>query len=94
MIRSIGSTGISTDGQSDNLIAVTAPIEGRVVERLGMIGQVVDRGGNIFRIADTRTVWLDLRVPSETASLVRLGQTVRYVPDGQTKVHEGEVFLD
>ncbi|MGB7327069.1 MAG: efflux RND transporter periplasmic adaptor subunit [Rubripirellula sp.] len=91
MIHSIGSTGINTDGQSDNLLAVVAPIEGRVVDRPVTIGQVVNRGGNIIRIADTRTVWLDLRVPSETASLVRLGQTVRYVPDGQTKVHEGRV---
>ena len=61
------------------------------MDRPVTIGQVVDRGGNMFRIADTRNMWLDVRVPSESASLVRLGQTVRYVPDGQTKVHEGEV---
>ena len=91
MIRSIGSAGISSNTKSDNLLAVVAPIEGRIVDRPVTIGQVVDRGGNMFRIADTRNMWLDVRVPSESASLVRLGQTVRYVPDGQTKVHEGEV---
>ena len=91
MIRSIGSAGISSNAKSDNLLAVVAPIEGRIVDRPVTIGQVVDRGGNMFRIADTRNMWLDVRVPSESASLVRLGQTVRYEPDGQTKVHEGEV---
>lgn len=91
MIRSIGSASISSNTKSDNLLAVVAPIEGRIVDRPVTIGQVVDRGGNMFRIADTRNMWLDVRVPSESASLVRLGQTVRYVPDGQTKVHEGEV---
>jgi membrane fusion protein, heavy metal efflux system len=93
MIRSIGSDNINIDGESDNLIAVVAPIEGRVVDRTVTIGQVVDRGGNMFRIADTRSVWLDLRVAAEQASLVRIGQTVRYVPDGQTKAREGQVSL-
>ena len=45
----------------------------------------------MFQIADTRTVWLDLRVPSEESHFVRLGQVVRYVPDGQTVIHKGKV---
>ncbi|TWU05082.1 efflux RND transporter periplasmic adaptor subunit [Stieleria varia] len=91
IIRSIGADHIKDVEDSDNLVAVTAPIEGRVVDRLATIGQVVDRGSNIFRIVDTRAVWLDLRVAAEQASLVRIGQTVRYLPDGQTTTHEGRV---
>jgi multidrug efflux pump subunit AcrA (membrane-fusion protein) len=91
MIRAIGFANLQDADQSDNLIAVIAPIEGRIVDRHEIIGQVVNRGSNIIRIVDTRTVWLDLRVPSEKASLVRLNQTARYQPDGQSAIREGRV---
>ncbi len=91
MIRSIGADQISTSGESDNLIAVIAPLQGRVVERAATLGKVVDRGSEMFRIVDTRSVWLDLRVAAEQASLVKLGQTVRFLPDGQTTAHQGTV---
>ncbi len=77
--------------KNDNLLAVTAPLQGRIVERLTTVGEVVDRGGGMFRIADTRTVWLDLRVPAEDASHARIGMPVRYQPDGSTQPQNGSV---
>ena len=90
-VRSIGMSQIESS-DSDNLIAVTAPIEGRIVDRATTMGEVIDRGGRMFRIADTRTVWLDLRVPAEQASLAKVGLQVRYQPDGSDKKHRGEVI--
>ena len=46
----------------------------------------------MFHVADTRSIWLDLRVAAEQASLVQVGQVVRYLPDGHTKAREGQVF--
>jgi multidrug efflux pump subunit AcrA (membrane-fusion protein) len=90
-IRSIGMSQIALSGGGDNLIAVTAPIEGRVVDREVTVGEVVDRGSQMFRLADTRTVWLDLRVPAELASFAKLGLPVRYQADGSRVRHEGTI---
>ncbi|QDT60671.1 Cobalt-zinc-cadmium resistance protein CzcB [Stieleria bergensis] len=90
-VREIGMTQIDSSTGGDNLIAVTAPIEGRIVDRDITVGEVVDRGSRMFRIADTRTVWLDLRVAAEQASLARLGLPVRYQGDGSQVKHEGTI---
>ena len=65
-----------------NLIAMVAPLEGQIVSRLATVGAVVDRGTELFQMVDTRVVWLDLRVAAEDASLVELGQSVVFMPDG------------
>ncbi|KAA1258223.1 Cobalt-zinc-cadmium resistance protein CzcB [Rubripirellula obstinata] len=88
-VREIGMTQIDSSTGGDNLIAVTAPIEGRIVDRDITVGEVVDRGSRMFRIADTRTVWLDLRVAAEQASLARLELPVRYQGDGSQVKHDG-----
>lgn len=90
-VRKLGTEQLETQ-DSDNLIVVIAPLAGRVVERETVVGEVVDRGTQMFRISDTRTVWLDLRVPTEEASLANVGQEVRYLPDGQNTEHRGKVI--
>ncbi|MEZ6100694.1 MAG: efflux RND transporter periplasmic adaptor subunit [Pirellulaceae bacterium] len=90
-VRRLGTEQLETQ-DSDNLIVVIAPLAGRVVERETVVGEVVDRGTQMFRISDTRTVWLDLRVPAEEASLAKIGQEVRYLPDGQKTEHRGKVI--
>lgn len=90
-VRKLGTEQLETQ-DSDNLIMVIAPLAGRVVERETVVGEVVDRGTQMFRISDTRTVWLDLRVPTEEASLAKVGLEVRYLPDGQTTEHRGKVI--
>ncbi|CAN0353613.1 unnamed protein product, partial [Ectocarpus sp. 4 AP-2014] len=97
LVRTLGleagadSLGVADEELSENLIAVTAPLEGRVVERSTVVGEVVDRGSQVFRVSDIRTVWLDLRVAAEEARLAHLGQVVRYQPDGSDGQHEGTI---
>jgi multidrug efflux pump subunit AcrA (membrane-fusion protein) len=74
-----------------NLIAVTAPLDGQIVRRLATLGQVVDRGSELFHVVDTSTMWLDLRVAAEEAPLVKLGQTAHFLPDGQRDPRAGNV---
>ena len=90
-VRKLGTERIEDRSSSDNLIAVVAPLACRVVDRETVVGEVVERGSQMFRLSDTRTVWLDLRVPAEEASLAKIGQEVRYRPDGQTAEHRGKV---
>ncbi len=91
-VRRLGTERIEVDGRSENLVAVMAPLAGRVVDRKTVIGEVVDRGMPMFRLSDTRTVWLDLRVSAEEASLAEVGQQVRYRPDGQRTEHRGKII--
>jgi len=91
-VGKLGTEQIEDHGGSDNLIAVVAPLAGRVVDRETVVGEVVDRGSRMFRLSDTRTVWLDLRVSAEEATLAEIGQEVRYLPDGQTTQHRGRVI--
>lgn len=91
-VRRLGSDQIGDNIDSDNLIAVIAPLAGRIVERETVVGEVVDRGTRMFKLSDTRTVWLDLRVPAEDALLAQIGQEVRFCPDGQSTEQSGKVI--
>lgn len=90
-VRKLGTEQIE-EQDSDNLVVVIAPMAARVVQRETVVGEVVDRGTQMFRLSDTRTVWLDLRVPAEEASRAKVGQEVRYRPDGQATEHRGKVI--
>jgi multidrug efflux pump subunit AcrA (membrane-fusion protein) len=95
-VRALGLSGLPSDALSlgahnKNLVAVIAPLEGQIVERTATIGQVVDRGSELFRLVDTRSVWLDLRAAAEEASYIRLGQDVFFLPDGQSQRHAGNI---
>ncbi len=91
-VRALGMKQITQIGASDNLIAVSAPLSGRVVERQAVVGEVVNRGTPMFLLSDTRTVWLDLRVPAEEAALVQIGQEARFRPDGSPNGSHGRII--
>ena len=80
-IRRLGQKKLGDDAQ-ENWIAVTAPLDGRVVERTAVTGEVVARGASLFRVADTSVMWVDLRIRAEDAGLIELGQSIRFEADG------------
>jgi cobalt-zinc-cadmium efflux system membrane fusion protein len=73
---------------SNNLLPVTAPFDGVVVERNVGMGEVVDASRVLFVIADVSRLWLRIDVRQEDADLIALGQPVAFHPDG----HPGEVI--
>ncbi len=94
-LRRLGLEGMSNEplGQANekNLVAVLAPLDGQITDRVATIGQVVDRGAELFVVVDTRTVWLDLRISAEEASLVKRGLTATFLPDGHRRQRTGTV---
>jgi cobalt-zinc-cadmium efflux system membrane fusion protein len=76
---------------TSNLLPVRSPLEGRVVERSAVAGEVVDTARTLFRVADTSHMWLVLNVPLEEAPLVRLGQRVLFRSDDLTGQVGGQV---
>ncbi|MBM4078398.1 MAG: efflux RND transporter periplasmic adaptor subunit [Planctomycetes bacterium] len=65
-----------------NLIPVAAPLDGVVIAREVVAGEVVDSSKMLFIVADVRRMWLALDVRLEDAGALALGQTVVFRPDG------------
>ncbi len=74
-----------------NLLPVVAPLDGVVVQRSVVAGEVVDPRRVLFTVADTRRMWLVLDVPQEEVRYVREGQQVLFRPDGSDHDEVGQV---
>lgn len=59
-----------------NILAVSAPLAGRVTERLVTFGETVTPDKPLFTITNLKTVWVELHVDQKDLPAVRLGQTV------------------
>jgi cobalt-zinc-cadmium efflux system membrane fusion protein len=73
---------------SSNLLPVTAPFDGLVIERNVGAGEVVDASKVLFVIANVSRVWVRIDVRQEDADELRLGQPITFYPDG----HHGEMI--
>lgn len=74
-----------------NLLPIKAPLDGVVVGREAVAGEVVDTAKVLFTIADVRRMWLTLDVKLEDARHVALGQEVLFQPDGMTRKASGKI---
>src|SRR5208283_5146494 len=71
--------------QATKTLTITAPIAGFVVEKNVVVGQMVDSGMKLYRLADIGVVWVYAQVYEQDLSAVQLGQeatmTLSYLPD-------------
>jgi cobalt-zinc-cadmium efflux system membrane fusion protein len=74
-----------------NLLTIQAPLEGVVVEREVVAGEVVDARKLLLVVADVRQMWLTLSVRQEEARRVALGQAIRFRTDDATEEVSGTV---
>ncbi len=65
-----------------NLLPVVAPMDGLVVSRDVVAGEVVDAARILFEVADPKALWMTFDVKGEDAARVKVGQPVRFTPDG------------
>jgi len=82
---------LSTQTLTANLLPIRSSIEGVVIDRQAVAGEVVDSAKMLFRVADPSQMWLTLNVPLEKAPLLALGQLVRFTPDGQKQELTGRL---
>jgi cobalt-zinc-cadmium efflux system membrane fusion protein len=75
LVSSLGS-----EATSSNLLPLRSPLDGVVVERDVVAGELVDTSKSIFDIADIRQMWLTLNVRQDEAKYLSLGQTVLFRP--------------
>lgn len=74
-----------------NLIPVVSPLNGVVVEREVVAGEVVDPKKLLFVVADTQKMWLILDIPQEEVPFVKVGQSVHFQTSNGNLKAEGEI---
>jgi len=74
-----------------NLLPVRSPMEGVIVAREVVAGEVVDTSRNLFQVADTSLMWVTFDVPLENAKQLSLGLPVRFRPDGGKETVTGKL---
>ncbi len=65
-----------------NLIPLRSPIEGTVILRQTVAGEMVEPNKMLFTVADTRKMWVNINVPQPEIRDVAVGQTATFRPDG------------
>ncbi|HJT75781.1 MAG TPA: efflux RND transporter periplasmic adaptor subunit [Gemmataceae bacterium] len=74
-----------------NLLPVKAPLDGVIVAREVVAGEVVDSAKVLFVVADPRQMWLTLNLPQEDTKKLALGQLVRFRTGGTAEEVQGTV---
>jgi cobalt-zinc-cadmium efflux system membrane fusion protein len=75
---------------SSNLLPIRAPLDGIVVERHAVPGEVVDTDARLLSVADTSRMWLMLHVRQEEISSVHMNQPVLFRATGDARRPEVE----
>ncbi|MDD5228782.1 MAG: efflux RND transporter periplasmic adaptor subunit, partial [Methylococcales bacterium] len=69
-------SGGSTSGQLNSHLSIRSPISGLVIERMVMAGTRIDNTQPLYRIADLHTLWLEIAIPQERITDVKVGDLV------------------
>ena len=78
------SSGAGVGGADYAGASLTSPLDGRLVQSLVTVGQRVDAGMPLFKVADTRQLQLELVLSPEKAAQLKVGDAVS-VPSRQAK---------
>lgn len=68
---------------SSNLFPLRAPLDGVIVERNVVAGEVLDATRSLFTVGDVSHMWLLLDVRQDDVDLVHLGMPVKFAAGGQ-----------
>ncbi len=71
---------------SSSRLQILAPFPGTLIERNAVVGEVVEPGDVLFTLADISTMWLELTVPEDRLSPLKVGGLVEATFDALPKV--------
>lgn len=71
---------LDTDSKNSNLFPLRSPLDGIVVERKVVPGEVVDSTTTVFVVSNVQQMWLILNVRQDEAKYLSLGQKVLFQP--------------
>jgi Cu(I)/Ag(I) efflux system membrane fusion protein len=83
-------------GEVEDYVTIPAPVSGIVIERLASVGDYVDTGTPIYRLADLSRLWAQLEVYESDLQRLEIGQQVSLSTQSlQGQSFEGTVsFID
>lgn len=70
--RAYGLPGTAV-GRANGEFTLTAPHAGRLTQDDFVVGQQIDPGHTLFRLVDESKVWIDAKLPAQTAQRIALG---------------------
>jgi multidrug efflux pump subunit AcrA (membrane-fusion protein) len=77
--------GLEKTRQPQRTLRVNAPIDGVVVDKMAIKGQMVDAGMKLYRLADLGIVWVQSQIYEQDLALLQVGQeaevSLSYLPD-------------
>ena len=72
-------------GQPSKTLRILSPMDGVVVDKMVVRGQMVDSGMKLYRLADLGLVWVQAQIYEQDLAYLKLGQeatvTLSYLPD-------------
>ena len=68
---------IEKEQDSSSLLSIRAPYDGTVVSREAVVGEFVEPGKEIFKLANLSKMWLELSIPTDNVAFIESGLTVQ-----------------
>jgi len=83
-------------GHVEDHVAIPAPVSGVVIERLAALGDYVETGQPIYRLADLSRLWAQLEVYESDLQWLEIGQEVRFTTQSYPgeRFHAAVAFID
>ena len=82
--------------QPQRTLRVNAPIDGIVVEKMAVQGQMVEAGMKLYRLADLGIVWVQSQIYEQDLALLKLGQeaevSLSYLPDRKFRGRVTDIY--
>lgn len=74
--RLLEIAGGSANGQLNSQLSIRSPISGVVIERMVSAGTRIDELTPLYRVANLQTLWLEIAIPQERVSEIKIGDLV------------------
>jgi len=85
-------------GAPEKTLKILAPIDGFVLEKMVIEGQMVPPGKKLYRIADLGLVWVQAQIYEQDLPFIKLGQealvSLTYLPDRQFRGRVTYIYPD
>ena len=87
-------TALARRGEAARTYVYRAPVDGTVVEKMAVAGQMMKPGERLYRLANLTRVWVLAQIFERDLGTVRVGQAVKVrTTYGATRELDGEVSL-
>lgn len=74
--RLLELAGGSANGQLNSQLSIRSPISGVIIDKMVTAGTRIDELTPLYRVANLQTLWLEIAIPQERVSEIKIGDLV------------------